>query len=114
MTDLSGLLLDTALPAVIAAVVVLLGRRSQTQFTIGCVIALVVAMLASLYSPHVVTVYHGPDVAAGYSTWATAIATLYAVAQVAIWRGFAKPGWLALLATVLPALAIGSMGAWQT
>lgn len=113
MIALSGQLIHTALPAIIAVVVVWLGRHSQKQFTIGSIAVLIIAIAVSLYKPNIV-VYRGPEWVSGYSTWATAVATLYAIAQIAIWRGFAKPSWLALLTTLIPVLAIGSMGGWQS
>jgi drug/metabolite transporter (DMT)-like permease len=108
-----AILIHTIIPAAIAVAVVLLGRKSQKQFALGAAAIFLAAVAASLYSPNVVIVYKGPEWASGYSTWATAICSLFAIALIAIWRGFGKPAWGALAATLLSSLVISSMGYWQ-
>ena len=112
MSDFSRILIAIFVSVAIVAAVVLLGRRSQKQFALGCGLIFLAAFSISIFCP--VAMYSGGSFwGEGYSTEFPVIASLYVIAQVAIWRGFAKPGWLALFLTLPLAFVLTAMGYWK-
>ena len=112
MTDLSRVLIATAISVLITAAVVMLGRKPQKQFAFGCGMLFSIAFGISVVYP--VTLYSGGSFwGEGYSTAFPAVSALYAIAQIAIWRGFTKPGWLSFCATLPFAIVLACMGFWE-
>jgi hypothetical protein len=112
MSDLSRILLPSLISIVLVAAVVLLGRRPQKQFAWGSVVIFLAALIHSIAFPSLTT-SSGGFWSEGYTTAFATVAALYAIAQVAIWRGFSRPGWLALLLTLPFAIFLASMGLWE-
>ena len=102
-----------AATSVIVGIAVLLARKSQKQFAVGSLLVFLAAFGFAIFYP--VEIYSsGQFWMDGYTTLFLAIATLYAIAQLAIWRGFSKPGWLSFFCTLPLSLLVASAGFWSS
>jgi hypothetical protein len=112
MSDLTRVLIAFGISVVLTVAIVLLAQRSQRQFAIGTAATFFSMFGISLSYPSVIS-SSGPFWAEGYTTAFPAVTALYAIAQIAIWRGFSKPRWLAFFCTLVPATLISMMGFWE-